>query len=554
MATAIIAFSRVGLAAILAFFAVAGFSPDMSGVVTPQMFGAEFSGPASGAKDTAAFQAALNTGRTVHFPGLKAAQQFTPTTCLSMTTPHQIIYGDGELTSLVTVNPSPSLLSPSKSCAGVLVSASLSNGPDIRDLGIIFGQPSEPRTQADLYSYVPAFYLRSTPQFHLSRISCLFSTVCIDMKSNSGNSVVEDLKYNAFKIGIDVDGSLDTNVFIRIHFFPYGMTRSMYKIFINQGECKITAGYRNHGNGRFEFDPFSNPLNFSQSLPQIGTYKSVFDSANSFGLYDPSGVLVTRSSVGKNVRNQLNFSITEGTRPFEQADEFDITVSAIPPIGLNMARMDGYHISDSLFGGGIGVNMYQTGATLENGNSGGYATGTMEGVDFDSASGITMSQGEIRGQNLSFSSYPRGSQPFDFEGGVVELDGLRVLTSRTEHQPPLFHLGGSGGSFTIGHAFWALGSMDVTAVYQDMIGGSAGLDMNVFQHDRQKIYFRPLVEVKSGHITLIGNRAYDLGSGRGTFLSMIETNDPFSALVGNAVPGWKILLPTAFAGTYVGNK
>jgi hypothetical protein len=181
--------------------------------------------------DTAAFQAALDSGSPVYAPALGGSCNITKP--LMVKTPGQLIYGDGRMKTKI-------MIQPGFSGQGVFVAQTGGPGPVWRDIGVFFVQPDTPTASA-LNPYPPAFFLRGTPGFQLEHMGCYSAIMCIDMKGNSGNSTISDLHFSAFKIGIDIDGSLDTVRIIDPHFFPFTLTPNQQSIFFNQGANRTIA-------------------------------------------------------------------------------------------------------------------------------------------------------------------------------------------------------------------------------------------------------------------------------------------------------------------------
>jgi hypothetical protein len=174
--------------------------------------------------DTAAFQAALDSSSPVYAPALGGSCNITKP--LIVKTPGQLIFGDGPLKTKVVIRPG-------FSGQGVFVAQTGEPGPVWHDIGVFFEQP-DTATATALELYPPAFFLRGTPRFRLEHVGCYRATMCIDMKGNSGGATISDLQFSAFKIGIDIDGSLDAVRIIDPHWFPFGMTNNQQLLFFNQ--------------------------------------------------------------------------------------------------------------------------------------------------------------------------------------------------------------------------------------------------------------------------------------------------------------------------------
>lgn len=183
-----------------------------AGMASTVTYGARCVGPAF--DDTTAFQAAIDTGRTVYAPALGGRCHVTRP--LVMRTPGQIVVGDGRARTRL-------LIEPGFAGAGVFVAATGEPGPVWRDLAVQFVQP-EVDDRAKLTRFAPAFMLRATPRFEMEHVGCYLATICVDMTGNTGGATIDDLQMSAFETGIDIDGALDTVRLLSIHGWPFAAT------------------------------------------------------------------------------------------------------------------------------------------------------------------------------------------------------------------------------------------------------------------------------------------------------------------------------------------
>jgi hypothetical protein len=185
--------------------------------------------------DTAAFQAAVNTGKRVYVP----TGQYRLSNAISFATPGQIIYGDGRTKSVFYIdNISYSF---NMSAAGVFVFTSGEPGPSIRDVGISFEQP-DTAVRANLLSYPPAIYAQSTPRFQLLNMKISRATTGIDMRGNSGGATIQGLEMSAFGLGINIDGSLDTVRIDSLQYWPFDLSGNQSSIFFDSSNLGINCG------------------------------------------------------------------------------------------------------------------------------------------------------------------------------------------------------------------------------------------------------------------------------------------------------------------------
>jgi hypothetical protein len=185
--------------------------------------------------DTAAFQAAVNTGKRVYVP----TGQYRLSNAVSFPTPGQIIYGDGRTKSVFYIdNISYSF---NMSAAGVFVFTSGEPGPSIRDVGITFEQP-DTAVRANLLNYPPAIYAQSTPRFQLLNMKISRAITGIDMRGNSGGSTIQGLEMSAFSLGINIDGSLDTVRIDSLQFWPFDLSGNQSSIFFDASNVGVNCG------------------------------------------------------------------------------------------------------------------------------------------------------------------------------------------------------------------------------------------------------------------------------------------------------------------------
>ena len=211
-------------------------APDLAaaaaaGPVSTAAYGARCIGAAH--DDTAAFQAAIDTGRTVYAPAMGGRCHITRP--LVMKTPGQIFGGDGRARTKIVIEPG-------FSGQGVFVAQTGEPGPVWRDFSVSFVQP-DVDDRAKLTRYSPAFYAVSTPRFEMEHMGCYVATTCVDMKGNSGGATIADLQMSAFEVGIDIDGSLDTVRVTDPHWWPFGLSKAQQTIFYDQG-AKRAIGMR----------------------------------------------------------------------------------------------------------------------------------------------------------------------------------------------------------------------------------------------------------------------------------------------------------------------
>lgn len=154
--------------------------------------------------DTAAIQAAINTGQTVHLP----PGSYRVTNALQCSTPGQIITGAGIAATSILVHSDFNM-----SAAGVFNVTIPQNvsiqGMQIRDLGIFFAQP-DTASRGSLVNYPPGIYAQNVPHCTFQGVRVNAAIIAIDIRGGTGGSCVLDCKLCAFSAAVAIDGSLDT--------------------------------------------------------------------------------------------------------------------------------------------------------------------------------------------------------------------------------------------------------------------------------------------------------------------------------------------------------
>jgi len=182
--------------------------------------------------DTAAIQAALNTGKRVHI----ATGTCVVSNALTISTLGQSLYGDGPNSTILLVQASFNL-----SALGVIVFATGEPGPQLDNFQISFVQPNT-TSRASLTAYPPAVYAQSTPRFKIHRLKIVAAMVGIDMRLNCGGAVIDELDISAFTAAIWIDGSVDTVRLDKIHNWPFGLTTNLLTIFNSTGTIGLNSG------------------------------------------------------------------------------------------------------------------------------------------------------------------------------------------------------------------------------------------------------------------------------------------------------------------------
>lgn len=80
------------------------------------------------------------------------------------------------------------------------------------------------------------------------------------------------------------------------------------------------------GNGAITMDPNDPVL----SGAVLGVYKVKFISPTAFNVFNPAGTVIGTGTIGTNFATAIQFEIAVGATAFAVADEFDVTVAALP--------------------------------------------------------------------------------------------------------------------------------------------------------------------------------------------------------------------------------
>ena len=197
-------------------------------------YGADNTGAAD---STAAFQAALATGKTVYIPA-RGAGLYRINGALRCTTSGQIIFGDGKGRSINQVDTAFNL-----SAMGVWVVAVPGNvpGPQFRDFGVNFIQP-DTNSRGSLIAYPPAFYAENEARGTWHGIKVNAAQICIDLRQNAGGSSVIDCELCAFDKHIAIDGSLDSIMIVNTRFENDLLTANQTSIYYEAATTGISTG------------------------------------------------------------------------------------------------------------------------------------------------------------------------------------------------------------------------------------------------------------------------------------------------------------------------
>lgn len=184
--------------------------------------------------DTAAIQAALNTGKHV----LINEGTYLVTDQLTLGTTGQVIQGDGRAMSVIKVNGSFNL-----SASAVFNIIIKEPGPEFKDFAIKFYQPAT-SVRANLITYPPAILAEptGTPRINFDCIRISNATVALDLRGNSGGCNINNCELSAYEYHIKMDGCLDVMQISNTRCWPFDIDPTNYPIFFDQQTVGINAG------------------------------------------------------------------------------------------------------------------------------------------------------------------------------------------------------------------------------------------------------------------------------------------------------------------------
>jgi len=250
-----------------------------SDLVSVKDFGAVGDGTTD---DTAAIQAAINTGKRIYLP----TGTYYITNALTLTTPGQTFSGDGKDRSTLKITSSFNL-----SATGVIICATAEPGPVFSDFGMAFTQPNT-TIRANLTNYPVAIYASGIPRTTFSNLKITNATYGIDIRGNAGGVFIDLLEMSAYQVGINIDGALDTIRINRFHFYNFDMTNNQASIFYTAPTVALQVG-RVDGLFIHEFLNISHQGLYlyqgSTGAPWVYVSDSGFDTFN--GVYQTAGTL-----------------------------------------------------------------------------------------------------------------------------------------------------------------------------------------------------------------------------------------------------------------------
>lgn len=203
------------------------------------LFGAKGDGKAD---DTAAIQAACNTGLPVYFPAINGPNtKYNYSDQITLTTPYQMLFGDG-LQSRLFATSNFNLV---KSGTFNFTAGGADSGPRFANLWFSCDQSvvASAGTRANLVPYPACLFLRNTPRFSITNCKIDQFLIGIDMQGNSGGVEITGLDIGCYFLDFVVNGSQDTNRLRGFHCIPFdSWTANQHAIYYDGGQICVASG------------------------------------------------------------------------------------------------------------------------------------------------------------------------------------------------------------------------------------------------------------------------------------------------------------------------
>ena len=258
--------------------------------------------------DTAALQAALNTGRAIFLP--KGHYLVTD----MLTVPYGSgIFGETKNFSKLIVPTSFNLAALgvvhiAQEGSNPFPSPGNENAATLKDFAIEFAQP-DTAVRASLIQYPPAVYALSSGRFIMQNIRLVRAWKGIWMPGNSGGVFIDHLEASCFNQAIWIDENFDCTHLSRIHLWPFGCTSNQMTVFLDGNTIGLECG---RVDGLFIEDFFAiglpkgiwihdstNPASSAGGAPSFGNMVNV--------MLDDAGMLIENGTW-----NVSNLYITPG--------------------------------------------------------------------------------------------------------------------------------------------------------------------------------------------------------------------------------------------------
>lgn len=204
-------------------------------------------------------------------------------------------------------------------------------------------------------------------------------------------------------------------------------------------------------------------------------------------------------------------------------------------IGIYSGRCDDLMISNSLFIGGLGVQLYTSAS--------GSTFGSMSNIAFDTYPGLVMASGSMTISSSYFSLGTLGAKAIVQTGGQLVMSAIQfgIVTGNAN----AINISGAS-QFYISASYFNTGANDISTFDIEGANVTATVTGCQFLRSANRVFVNPTVLVNgSSRIILADNYLTDKGTGTSYFLTI--TADGWDIIHDNALLGWSVALPLGYA-------
>ena len=223
---------------------------------------------------------------------------------------------------------------------------------------------------------------------------------------------------------------------------------------------------------------------------------------------------------------------------------------------VSSGRCDGLMMSNCLFINAQQVYLFEGTTAAAPGDT----FGTWSNCCFDTNIGLIMQAGDISMVGGYFSrSSTIANQPAIYQtGGTLRISSAFIIFGQASTFPVIDVASTGSGTLTylqMDNCTFEGGSGDATNVSVSDTSGTNEASVNLsnclFTRTANVAFTRPVVQQRSGRLSMSNCRINDKGTGAGTWISI--TSDEWHRIIGNASTGWTNSFPTASFAVYAYN-
>lgn len=504
----------------------------------------------TGSGDATGINTALATSKTVHLVG--AICQISSD--LIFTTPGQIMYCEGRTITIIEA-----VASAAGFTNGLLFFNTGEPGPIIRDCGISFPLQVDTATRASLTNYPPAIFAQNTPRFKLERDRISIAMVGVDMRGNSGGSIIDDLEISCLSVCIWVDGAQDTVRLNNIHNWPFSLTANQQTLaFTINGACAPqttsgTSGAIGLWSGRADDLKISNALWLVGTMncfqPSWGNRSGTpWTDGNTFGTITGGGYDTFLGIVD----NQVTMVWANTPTNSQTLSSSNILhFASYPGFAGGVCLAAGTVPFDITSPTAIQSNNVITACTATTATLTNNVAATVNSGD--SIAGMNHGQATINVASVYFSGAANADAAIillgSFGGGILNCtscsfgNGNSGANAQVQQANGTLNISGGSVEHGSGDLPFYNGSGGFISINDMQIHVSSGITQT-----------QSLIHVQTGAMeaSIHNNHVNDHGSGTGTFLQVGA--DGFHNIMGNTAPGWTYTLPTCTSAICTGNN